>query len=48
MLFYKSKNEYWSAIKTIQLFLERYPGTPSDTLEEIPVDYELYKQLREI
>ena len=48
MLFYKSKEEYWSAIKTIQLSLERYPNTPSESLEKIPVDYELYKQLREI
>ena len=48
MLYYKSKNEYWSAIKTIQMFLERYPNVPSEQLDAIPVDYILYKQLREI
>lgn len=48
MLFYKSKKEYWSAIKTIQMFLERYPNVPGEQLDAIPVDYILYKQLREI
>ena len=48
MLFYKSKKEYWSAIKTIQMFLERYPNVPGEQLDAIPVDYNLYKQLREI
>ena len=48
MLFYKSKREYWSAIKTILIYISRYPSAQSDSLKKIQVDYSLYKKLQEL
>jgi hypothetical protein len=48
MLFYKSKREYWSAIKTILIYISRYPSVQSDSLKKIQIDYSLYKKLQEL
>lgn len=48
MLFYKSKSDYWSAIKTILLYISRYPARETDSLKKIQIDYNLYKQLQEL
>jgi len=48
MLFYKSKSSYWSAIKTILIYISRYPSVQSDSLKKIQIDYSLYKKLQEL
>jgi hypothetical protein len=48
LLFYKSDSSYWSAIKTFLIYLNRYPNKPSDSLNCIPVDYQLFTQLKEV
>lgn len=48
LLFYKSGQEYWSAIKTVLIFLNRYPSNPSQSLNSIPVDYNLFSQLKKV
>jgi hypothetical protein len=48
LLFFKIESEYWSVIKSIMIFLDRYPETPTDSLNRIPIDENILKELREI
>jgi len=48
LLFFKSDQSYWSAIKTFLIYLNRYPSKPSESLSAIPVDYQLFSQLKDI
>lgn len=48
LLFYKSGSEYWSSIKTVLIFLNRYPPNPSQSLNNIKIDYSLFSQLKQI
>ena len=35
LLFFKMDKEYWSIIKSIMIFLERYPSVETDTLKTV-------------
>ena len=45
LLFFKMDKEYWSIIKSIMIFLERYPAVESDTLKQIPINEQIIKEL---
>lgn len=38
LLFYKIEQEYWSFIKTIMMYLGRFPEYPKTQLHDIPID----------
>ena len=48
LLFYKMDKEYWSIIKSIMIFLERYPQVETDTLKRIPINEQIIKELKSI
>lgn len=48
LLFFKSDQSYWSAIKTFMIYLNRYPSNASESMNLIPVDYNLFSQLKQI
>ena len=48
LLFFKMDKEYWSIIKSIMIFLERYPAVESDTLKQIPIDEQIIKELKSL
>ena len=48
LLFFKMDKEYWSIIKSIMIFLERYPSVESETLKQIPINEQLIKELKSL
>ena len=48
LLFFKMDKEYWSIIKSIMIFLERYPTVESDTLKQIPINEQIIKELKSL
>ena len=48
LLFYKIDKEYWSIIKSIMIFLERYPQVETDTLKRIPINEQIIKELKSL
>ena len=48
LLFYKMDKEYWSIIKSIMIFLERYPQVETDTLKKIPINEQIIKELKSL
>ena len=48
LLFFKMDKEYWSIIKSIMIFLERYPSVESDTLKQIPINEQIIKELQSL
>ena len=48
LLFFKMDKEYWSIIKSIMIFLERYPAVKSDTLKQIPINEQIIKELKSL
>ena len=48
LLFFKMDKEYWSIIKSIMIFLERYPAVESDTLKQIPINEQIIKELQSL
>ena len=48
MLFFKIEKEMWSQVKTIILFLNRFPEYPKTHIHDIPVDLNCLKQLQSI
>jgi hypothetical protein len=48
LLFFKMDKEYWSIIKSIMIFLERYPSVESDTLKQIPINEQIIKELKSL
>ena len=48
LLFYKMDKEYWSIIKSIMIFLERYPQVETDTLKQIPINEQIIKELKSL
>ena len=48
LLFYKMDKEYWSIIKSIMIFLERYPQVETDTLKRIPINEQIIKELKSL
>ena len=48
LLFYKMDKEYWSIIKSIMIFLERYPQVETDSLKRIPINEQIIKELKSL
>ena len=48
LLFYKMDREYWSIIKSIMIFLDRYPEKETDTLRKIPIHEKIIQELKRI
>ena len=48
LLFYKMDKEYWSIIKSIMIFLERYPEVETETLKKIPINEQIIKELKSL
>tara|TARA_B100000427_G_scaffold142095_1_gene118359 strand:+ start:1173 stop:1544 length:372 start_codon:yes stop_codon:yes gene_type:complete len=48
LLFYKMDKEYWSIIKSIMIFLERYPEVETETLKKIPINEQIIKELQSL
>ena len=48
LLFYKMDKEYWSIIKSIMIFLERYPQVETDTLKRIPINEQIIMELKSL
>jgi len=48
LLFFKMDKEYWSIIKSIMIFLERYPAVETDTLKNIPINEQIIKELKSL
>jgi len=48
LLFYKLDSEYWSFVKTIIIYLGRFPDYPKTQLHDIPVDINCLRQLNEL
>lgn len=48
LLFFKIDSEYWSFIKTIIIYLGRFPEYPKTKLHDIPVDINCLAQLNEL
>ena len=48
LLFFKMDKEYWSIIKSVMIFLERYPEVESDTLKKIPINETIIKELQSL
>ena len=48
LLFFKMDKEYWSIIKSIMIFLERYPEVESKTLKQIPINEQIIKELQSL
>ncbi|BCU98732.1 MAG: hypothetical protein CM15mV23_1130 [Eurybiavirus sp.] len=48
LLFFKMDKEYWSIIKSIMIFLERYPSVETETLKQIPINEQIIKELKSL
>lgn len=48
LLFYKLDSEYWSLVKTILIYLGRFPDYPKTELHNIPVNLDCFTQLNEL
>ena len=48
LLFFKMDKEYWSIIKSIMIFLERYPSVESETLKQRPINEQIIKELKSL
>ena len=48
LLFFKIEEEYWSFIKTIIIYLGRFPDYPKTKLHDIPIDIECLSHLHKL
>ena len=48
LLFYKMEQEYWSDIKTIMIFLNRYPEMDTDSLRRIQINKPFLAELEKL
>jgi hypothetical protein len=48
MLFYKLEPEYWSALKTFIVYLQRFPEYPLTKIHDIPIDENCLEKLNSI
>ena len=48
LLFFKMDTEYWSIIKSVMVFVGRYPEKETDSLKQIKINEQIIKELREI
>ena len=48
LLFFKIDSEYWSFIKTVIIYLGRFPEYPKTKLHDIPVDIDCLSHLNKL
>lgn len=48
LLFFKIDTDYWSLIKTIIVYLGRFPEYPKTKLHDIPIDINCFIQLKKL
>jgi hypothetical protein len=48
LLFFKIDSEYWSYIKTVIVYLGRFPEYPKTKLHDIPIDVNCLAQLNQL
>ena len=48
LLFYKMERDYWSIIKSVMVFLGRYPEKETDSLKQIKINEQIIKELRDM
>ena len=48
LLFYKMEQEYWSAIKSLMIFLDRYPDPDTQSLRLIETDTTIIEELKKL
>ena len=48
LLFYKMEREYWSDIKTIMIFLNRYPEMDTNSLRRIEINKPFLEELEKL
>lgn len=48
LLFYKMEREYWSDIKTIMIFLDRYPEMDTNSLRRIEINKPFLEELEKL
>lgn len=48
LLFYKIESNYWSLVKTLIIYLGRFPEYPKTELHDIPVDLDFFQLLNQI
>jgi hypothetical protein len=48
LLFYKMEREYWSDIKTIMIFLDRYPEMDTNSLRKIEINKPFLEELEKL
>lgn len=48
LLFFKIDSEYWSFIKTVIVYLGRFPEHPQTELHNIPIDHECLSRFNQI
>lgn len=48
LLFFKIDSNYWSLIKTIIVYLGRFPEYPKTKLHDIPIDIDCFIQLKQL
>lgn len=48
LLFFKIDSEHWSFIKTIMVYLGRFPEYPRTELNDIPIDLNCLSQLNQL
>ena len=48
LLFYKMEREYWSDIKTIMIFLNRYPEIDTNSLRRIEINKPFLEELEKL
>jgi hypothetical protein len=48
LLFFKIDQEYWSFVKTLMVYLGRFPDYPKTRLHDIPIDLECLSYLNKL
>ena len=48
LLFYKMERDYWSDIKAIMMFLDKYPQVESESLKSIAVNDCILEELKQL
>lgn len=48
LLFYNLEKELWPSLKSFLLFLNRIPEYPKSTLDDIDIDYNCLKKIKEV
>ena len=48
LLFFKMERDHWSAVKSLMIFLNRYPEKDTTSLKLIPIDDTIIEELKKL